>query len=113
MSRRIQRVNELIKREIGTILLREIEFPKVVLVTVSKVETSVDLHQVKVYISVMPESQVDKIIQILNRQIYHLQQMLNKRLKMRPVPRITFLEEKGIAEAGKIEEILEKIKDKD
>lgn len=122
MTKRILKVNELIKREISQILLKEVEFPKEILVTVTRVETSVDLNQVKVFLSVMSapdgnkvsetgaKKQATNILQILNRQIYDIQQMLNKRLKMRPIPRIRFVEEKKTEEAGRIEEILEKIK---
>ena len=112
MSHRLQRVNELVKREISQILLREFEFPKDTLVTVTRVETSIDLNQSKVFLSVMPERKFSNISQILNRQIYDLQQMLNKRLKMRPIPRIEFAEEKETKEAGRIEELLEEIKKK-
>ena len=110
MSKRIQRVNQLIKEEISQILLREVEFPSGVLITVTRVESSVDLNQAKVYISCLPEEKTSKVFQILNRQVYELQQKLNQRLQMRPIPRIKFIEEKETKEAGKIEEILEKIK---
>ena len=109
-SKRIQRVNQLIKRELSQILLREAEFPADILVTITRVETSVDLNQTKVFLSVMPESQTSQTLRILNRQIYNIQQKLNKRLKMRPVPQIKLLEEKETKEAGRIEELLEEIK---
>ena len=110
MSKRIQRVNQLIKEEISQILLREVEFPSGVLITVTRVESSVDLNQAKVYISCLPEEKASRVFQILNRQVYELQQKLNQRLQMRPIPRIKFIEEKETKEAGKIEKILEKIK---
>jgi len=112
MSKRIQQVNQLIKKEISQIILREIEFPKDILVTVTRVETASNLIESKVYVSVMPEEKTSKVFQILNRQVYELQQKLNQRLQMRPIPRIKFIEEKETKEAGKIEEILEKIKNK-
>ena len=112
MSKRIQQVNQLIKKEISQIILREIEFPKDILVTVTRVETVSNLIESKVYVSVMPEEKTSKVFQILNRQVYELQQKLNQRLQMRPIPRIKFIEEKETKEAGKIEEILEKIKNK-
>lgn len=110
MSKRIQRVNQLIKKEISQIILREIEFPKDILVTVTRVETASNLIESKVYVSVMPEEKTSKVFQILNRQVYELQQKLNQRLQMRPIPRIKFIEEKETKEAGKIEEILERLK---
>ena len=103
------RVNQLIKKEISQIILREINFPKDFLVTVTRVETSANLIQAKVYISVLPINKNSQVLEILNHQIYDLQQKLNKRLKMRPIPRIIFVQEKKTQEAGRIEELLEKI----
>lgn len=110
VSKRIQRVNQLIKKELSHILLKEVEFPEDTLVTVTRVEASNDLREAKVYLSVLPENQAEKIIRILNYQIYNIQQFLNKRLNMRPIPKIRFLEEKETAEAGRIEELLEELK---
>ncbi len=39
MSKRIPQVNQLIKKELSQIILREIEFPVGVLVTLTRVET--------------------------------------------------------------------------
>ncbi len=113
MSKRIQRVNQLTKKELSQIILRGVDFPEGVLVTVTRVETSPNLTESRVYVSIMPENQITKILNILEKLIYFLQQKLNKRLKMRPLPKIIFMEEKKTAEAGRIEEILEKIHKKE
>lgn len=123
MSKRIERVNQLIKRELSQIILREIDLSEKTLVTVTRVESALNLNQVKVYISVMQpssqvaesksagsENKVKSILETLNRQIYFIQQKLNKRLKMRPIPKIRFIEEKKAEEAGKIDELLEEIR---
>jgi len=110
LSRRIPRVNQLIKKELGQLLLKEFSFPGNVLVTITRVETSVDLSQARVYISVIPKDKVQNVLEILEKLIYYLQQKLNKRLKMRPIPRIRFVEEKKTSEAERIEELLEEIK---
>lgn len=110
MTKRLQRVNQLIKKEISQLLLQEIEFPQDVLVTITRVETSADLRNCNVWISVFPEEKRKTILEILNKNIYILQQKLNKRLRMKPLPRIKFLEERKTREAGRIEEILEKLK---
>ena len=107
---RIPQVNQLIKKELGQIILREGDFSKNVLVTITRVETSRNLIDTRVYVSVLPETQSQVILETLNRRIFHLQQMLNKRLRMRPIPKIQFLEEKQTVEAGKIEQLLQKIK---
>lgn len=113
MPKRIPRVNQLIKKELSQIILREIEFPQNVLVTITRVETSGNLFESKVYVSSMPNAKSKEVLGILNRNIYELQQMMNQRLKMRPIPKILFREETETAGAGKIEEILTKIKNID
>ena len=110
MSERTLKVNELIKRELSQIILRELDFPKNVLATITRVETSPNLIQSKVYLSVLPGNQTANILKSLNKQVYFLQQKLNQRLKMRPTPKIIFLEEKETEKAGKIEEMLERLK---
>jgi ribosome-binding factor A len=110
MSQRIPRVNQLIKKELSQIILKEIEFSPNFLVTVTRIETSSNLIQAKVFISVIPENRTKNVLEILNQNIYELQQKLNKRMRMRPIPRIFFVAEKETAKAGRIEEILEKLK---
>lgn len=109
---RVQRVNQLIKKELAQIILREINFPRYILVTVTRVETSRNLIHSKIYISVMPNDEKQSVLESLNDKIYDIQHQLNKRLKMRPVPKIQFIDEKATKEAGRIEEILERIKKK-
>jgi ribosome-binding factor A len=58
----------------------------------------------------MPETQIRRVLRVLETQVYGLQQKLNKRLKMRPSPRIRFCQEKETSQAGKIEEVLEGLK---
>lgn len=110
MNKRLSQVNELIKRELSQILLRELDFPEKVLVTITDVKTSSNLSQVRVWISAIPESHSEKVLRILNKQIYFIQQVLNKRLNMRPVPKIVFAREKQFSEAARIEQVLDKMK---
>jgi len=118
MKKRIQRLNQLIKKEVAQLILREIDWeeggwrPRDVLVTVTRAEVTLDLRKSKIYVSIMPEKEESQILDFLNRRIFLLQKKIDKRLKMRPVPKISFLEEKSTAEAGRIEEILEKLKSK-
>jgi len=110
MNKRISRVNELIKRELNQILIKEVDFPPGFLVTLTRVESSANLQEARAYISVMPENNLEKVLKILERQVYFLQKKINKRLKMRPVPKIIFLKEKMVGEADRIEKILEELK---
>ena len=110
MSRRINRVNDLIQEELSKILLKEVEFPKDTLVTLTRADCAPNLSTTKIFISVIPNSQLDKVLRILNRRIYDIQQSLNKCLNMRPIPRIIFYKEKQTTEAARVEEVLERLK---
>lgn len=112
MSNRINRINQLIKEELAQIIFREVEFLPGILVTLTRVETTPNLNESKVYVSVLPEEKKETVFKELKRQIWRLQQLLNKRLRMRPIPKIIFSFEKETAQAGRIEEILEKLKKK-
>jgi ribosome-binding factor A len=101
-----------LKRELCQIFLKEIEFPDNVLVTITRVETLPNLSEAEVYISAMPESKRKRVLQILNSQIYKIQQIVNHKLRIRRTPKIRFCEEEEVYQAAKIEEILEKIKKK-
>ena len=93
MSKRIQRLNQLIKKEVAQLILREVEFPRDVLVTVTRVETTHDLKESKAFISVFPKRE-EEVLKLLNQKLYFLQKKIDKRLKMRPVPKISFWKEK-------------------
>jgi len=110
MKERILKINSLIKKELGKILLREIDFPTGSLVTVTRVDTSPNLIQTKVYISTIPEESSQEVFDVLENNIYSIQQKLNKKINMRPMPRIFFVKEKATSEAGRVEELLEEIK---
>jgi ribosome-binding factor A len=112
MTNRILKVSQLLKEELSKILLKDSDFPPNVLVTVTRVETTNNLTQAKVFISVFPEEKTEEIFFLLEKRIYQFQQSLNKKLKMRPVPQIIFKREEKTAEAGRIEEILISLKKK-
>lgn len=110
LKERIKKVNSLIKEELANILLKEIEFPKDAFVTVTRVETLRNFDECKVFISTFPEENWPEVIKILNKHIFTIQKKLNKKLVMRKIPKIFFVKEEKLSQAGRIEEILEKLK---
>lgn len=109
-EKRIRRVNSLIRREISRIFLKELEFPQDVFVTITRVEAIPNLQECQVFVSVLPENKFKEVSAILNKKIYSLQQKLNQKLKMRPIPKIRFSEEKLTVQAAQVEEVLELLK---
>ena len=94
MSYRVIKVNELIKQELGNILVREVSIPGV-LVTIISVETSKDLRYSRALLSIFPEKKTGTTLKILKKEVYKIQKELDKRLFMRPVPKIRFTIDKS------------------
>jgi len=111
MSQRIARVNELIKRELSQIIVREIEPPEGSLITITRVETSRDLAEAKVWISIFPITKANELLKILLRRAGYLQKFLNKKLIMKSVPGIKFLLDRSEVRASQVESILNKIEE--
>lgn len=112
MSERIPKVNNLIKQELGKLLLQEVDFPKGTFATISRVETSSDLLQARVFLNIFPQESSALVLKILASRIFRLQQMLNGKLRMKKVPKIKFEIDKAEEYADKIEELLGKIEGK-
>ncbi len=109
-NNRIEKVNSLLRDEIGKILLHDFAFSPDVLVTLTRVECSGNLIEAKAYISVFPESKSEGILRALQKSVYTVQYKINRTLRQRPIPKIIFMADKTEARAGKVEELLSELK---
>lgn len=112
MSGRIEKINSLIKVELAKIIQRADIFPPGVMVTVMNVKTSIDIKHATVSVDAIPQAMIGQVLKILGKNIYHLQQELNRKIIMRYVPKIRFIHDQGQAQAERIESILKEIKNK-
>jgi ribosome-binding factor A len=112
MSHRLKQINNLIRQELDKLLLRELNLPKNCLVTITKVETSKDLRHAKIWVSILPFKYTGKIIRKLNLISGHLQFLLNKKLVLKPLPKINFMADTTEREAYEVEKLLDKIKER-
>jgi|SRR3989344_2221915 len=108
---RVKKFNELIKIELGKIIFNFLDVRPAVLVTITRVNVASDLFSAIVFVSIYPNSEFEEIFYKMNRLIYEIQQLLNKKLKVRPVPKIIFRHDKNPEEAAEIESILKKVKE--
>lgn len=106
MSERIVKLNKLFKEHLGEIFQRELSLKPGVFLTIAKVDTSRDLRYTRVSISVFPFKESNYAIKTIEKEIYSIQGALNKKLKMRPLPRLQFILDSTEEEADKIEKIL-------
>lgn len=105
---RIEKLNKLFRAELGTIIAREIDFEEGILVTITHVDVHRNLSQAEVFFTVLPENKDTQAFSALSESIFEIQQILNKRLKMRPVPKIVFKLDKGQIKAEQIYKAMSK-----
>ncbi len=108
MPQRIKKVNELLRQEVSNLLLKEVDFGDI-FVTITNVDTSPNLQQSKIKISIFPTEKSKEVLNEIKKNIFHIQKALNKKLYMRPVPKLIFEIDKAEERAQRIEEILGKI----
>lgn len=110
---RVKKFNEIVKQELGKIIFNFLDVKPGILVTITRVNTAADLFSAIVFVSIYPNSESKEIFDKINRSIYEIQQSLNKKLKIRPVPKIIFRYDKNPEEAYEVESILKKVKEKE
>ena len=107
---RMEKVNELVKREIGLLLQREMHDPRLQFVTITEVHVSPDLHHARVKFSVLgPQSNVDDVTQSLNHAAGYLRRRIGHNLTLRFTPELEFLYDPSIEYSARIEETLKDI----
>jgi ribosome-binding factor A len=112
--KRAERVSEAIKRETSILILQELKDPDVVNVTVTDVETSDDLRNARVFVSVMGDEETKKRSMTgLERAKGFLRSEVGRRLGLRYAPELTFKLDKTLDRALRIEEVLREIKSRE
>ncbi len=104
---RLDKINSVLKKHAAEIIHRQVEFPLGVFITISDVDTSSNLGNANIWISVVPKSSEKEVLDVLKSEIYYIQKELNKRLTMRHVPKIRFVIDHREERAASIEKIIE------
>ena len=105
--RRLARLNEQFRREITAILRRAVRDPRVLDVVVSSVEVTSDLWLARVYVRVGGDDQERaEALRGLDAAANFIRRELAAVLHIRRIPELRFLEDKTLAQASRIEEIL-------
>ena len=109
-SNRIGRINEEIQRELSD-LMRTLKDPRVqkTMVSVTRVETTADLHYAKVYVSVYDKEQAKEVFKGLKSSGGYLRHELANRLSLRHTPELVWAEDHSITYGARILDILSKL----
>jgi ribosome-binding factor A len=105
---RMEKVNALIKREIGNMmLLGEIRDPRITAapITIQSVDTSKDLHHARVRFSILSDKEEDikSATDGLNSCRGYVRKLLAERVELRYTPEVQFFYDKSVKYAAEIE----------
>ena len=115
-SQRQLRVGELVKQNLGELFLRnEAKIPSInsKLVTVTEVRMTPDLKTARVYVIPLGGVDTKETVKILTEYSHLVRKALSKRLDIKFLPKLTFVEDNSFEYAEKIEKIIRQNKDND
>lgn len=113
-SVRIQRVNELLKRELGEIIRREVPVAQYGLITVNEVQTAPDLHTAVVYVGVLGKAdQRQQVLDFLGEQRKLIQGILARNVVLKFTPQLRFVLDDSVERGNRVLAIIEEIEKQD
>ncbi len=110
MSRRTERVNDLLREEISDLLRSDLRDPRIGgLVTVTQVDVSPDLRRATAFVSVLgTEEERASTMKALDHARPFLRRELSRRLSLRYTPDVTFVSDTSIERAQEMTDLMRK-----
>src|SRR5215471_13511208 len=106
-SLRLQRVRELLKREIGEVIRREFPVEVAGLVTVNDVDVAGDLHSAIVFISILGTVEQQKRgFDLLLRHRKRIQGLVARSVVLKYTPTLRFLMDDSVVRGNRVLEII-------
>lgn len=89
MTARTDRLDQLLRQEIGSILSRDVHDPRIGFVTVTDVETAPDLSTARVWVSVIGQpAEREQTMNALQRAMPYVRHELGSRIRIRRIPEL-------------------------
>ena len=107
------RVGELVKQNLGQIFIKnEAKIPSLntKLITVTEVKMSSDLRSARAYVIPLGGKETKKIVNILTEFSYLVRKALSKKLDIKFLPKLYFVEDKSFDYAERIEKLIKENK---
>lgn len=109
-SHRLERVRELLKREIGEAIRREFPVSDCGLISVNDVDVAGDLKSATVFVSILGNPQQQKRgFQTLNEYRTRLQSLVARAVVLKYTPRLKFVFDDSIVRGNRVLQIIEEL----
>lgn len=114
-SRRRERLNELIKREISKKIIADVKDPRVGFVTVTRAEINDDMTGADVFITIMETDEADEnsTLKALNKMHGFFQKDLGEIMRTRLTPTIRFKKDDATEKTFGLESLIKKARESD
>ena len=109
MSLRLEKVNNEIKKRIVEVIREEIDDPHLGMVSITKVKTSSDLRESRIYFSVLDDD-FSSVLKILNSMNSFIRVNLGKKIRLKILPRLTFIADESIKYSIEISKKIEEVR---
>lgn len=96
MSLRTEKVNKELMRQLAQIISREVDDPLMDMLSITRVETTVDLRECKIYFSLFDESKYPEAVNVLDKMNKFIRVHLGRKIRMKFLPELKFIPDNSI-----------------
>jgi ribosome-binding factor A len=109
---RVDRISDIIKKEVSDVLLREVKDPRLSFITITHVSVAKDLKSAKIFFTTMKEGdELELICKGLKSASGFVQRKLGSRIHLRYTPHILFIYDSSIENGSRMNKILKDIEE--
>jgi ribosome-binding factor A len=110
MSLRLERVREMLKREIGEVIRRELPVDEVGLISVNDVDVAPNLKTASVFIGILGgDAQKKKGMEALEKHRKRIQGLLGRAIILKYTPQLRFLLDDSVERGNRVLKILDEL----
>lgn len=109
---RPQKVADQIQRELSEIIRRDLQDPRLALVTLTAVDASPDLSHAVVYFTCLEQAQAEAAEKALRRAAGFLRSSLARRIKMYTTPELRFKYDDSVARGDHLSRLIDSVRPK-
>lgn len=112
MTQRTDRIDQILRQEIGQALEREVSDPRIGFVTVTDVETARDLSRAKVWVSIIGSAAERKeTLSALRKAMPFIRHGLNSKIRLRRIPELDVRLDDSMERGTRVLQILSELED--
>jgi len=112
VSQRTERIDELLRQEIGQIVARDVDDPRIGFHTITDVETTPDLRHARVWVSIIGQkAERDATLSALGRAMPFVRRQLGGRLRLKRIPELHLRLDDSVARGTRVLHLLQELEE--